>query len=104
MLTHLVAGVEYNDSTLFQLPGGREAIVKIGLPTLREMIDESKRETLREAKIKDLMTVLVARVGSHAEALENMLKTIGDRARSKELLKHAAKCRTLGSFRERPAP
>jgi hypothetical protein len=99
VVTHFLAGLKYNDARLFQLLGGREAMVKIGSPILREIIDESTRETV----VEDVTTVLVARFGSEAEALEPQLKAIDDAARLKELLRHAAKCRTLGSFRKQLA-
>ena len=49
------------------------------------------------------MTILVGRFGSKAKALETEIKAIGDETRLKELLQHAATCRTLGSFRKQLA-
>ena len=46
------------------------------------------------------MSILVARFGAKAKALETELKAIDDEARLQELVKHAATCRTLGSFRK----
>ncbi len=68
------------------------------------LIDELKAEWTQETRIESLMTVLVGRFGSKAEALERELKAIGDERRLKELLKHAVTARTLSSFRKQLAP
>jgi hypothetical protein len=93
-VTQVMARLRYNDQRLFQILGGRKAMIES--PILREL----KEEWTREAEIKDLMTVLVARFGSRAEALQAALKAIDDEVRLKELLKHAARCRSLASFRK----
>src|SRR5205807_9106665 len=41
---HFLAGLKYNDSQLFQLLGGREAMSKLGSPVLREIVDEATRK------------------------------------------------------------
>jgi len=73
-------------------------------PLFQELKAEWAREARIEAKIEgrieDLMTLLVGRFGSRAKALETQIKAIRDDARLKELIKHAATCRTLGSFRK----
>jgi hypothetical protein len=65
-------------------------------PVLREL----KEEWTREAAIEFLVTVLVARFGAKAGALESSLKAIDDASRLKELIKHAATARSLNSFRK----
>ncbi len=65
-------------------------------PLLQELIAERTRETL--------MNVLVARFGSKAKSLETELETISHESRLQELVKHAATCRTLSSFRKQLKP
>jgi hypothetical protein len=100
-VTQVLAKLRYNDPKLFQLSGGRKAMIES--PLLQEFVAERTQEAIRETKIKDLMTILVARFGSKAEALETEIKAIGDEARLQELVKHAVTCRTLSSFRKQLA-
>jgi hypothetical protein len=79
---------------LFKILGGRKAMIES--PVLQELKEEWTRETV----IDDLMTFLVGRFGAKAEALKTDLQAIDDEARLKELIKHAATCRTLSSFRK----
>ena len=97
-VTQVLAGLRYNDRKLFQILGGRKAMIES--PVLREL----KEEWTREAAIEVLMTFLLARFGDKAGALENSLKAIDDAARLKELIKHAATARSLNSFRKQLAP
>ncbi len=93
-VTQVLTGLRYNDTMLFQLLGGRKAMIES--PVLQELIAERTRETM----VRDVTDFLVARFGPKAEALEADLTAIGDEARLKELVKLAATCRTLGSFRK----
>ncbi len=97
-VTQFLARLRYNDEGLFQILGGRSAMIES--PLLQEL----KEEWTREAVIGDLMTFLAGRFGAKAESLETELKAIGDEARLKELVKHAATCRSLAAFRKRLAP
>ena len=65
-------------------------------PLLRELFQEQFTDRVRET----LVIVLVARFGSKAKSLETELKTISDESRLQELVKCAATCRTLSSFRK----
>ncbi len=73
-------------------------------PVLRELKEEWTREATREAAIEDLTTVLVARFGAKAGALEAEFKAIDDASRLKELIKLSATARTLSSFRKQLTP
>jgi hypothetical protein len=97
-VTQLLTGLRYNDPRLFQILGGRKAMIES--PVLQELKAEWTRETL----IKAVIDVLVARFGAKAEALETELQAIGDEARLKALIKHAARCRSLSSFRKKLSP
>ena len=68
------------------------------------LFQELRTETARETTIRNIMSILVGRFGSKAEALDTQVKAIDDDARLEELLLHAATCRTLGSFRKHLAP
>jgi hypothetical protein len=100
-VTQFLARMRYNDPKLFEILGGPKAMIES--PLLQELKAEWTQEAMREAKIEDLMTFLVGRFGSKAESLETEIKAIGDEARLKELIKYAATCRTLGSFRKQLA-
>jgi len=93
-VTQFLARFRYNNQKLFQILGGRKAMIESPL------FQELKAEWTRETTIEDLMDVLVARFGSKARPLETELKAIDDEARLRELIKHAATCRTLASFRK----
>ena len=94
-VTQLLARLRYNDETLFQILGGRKAMIES--PVLQEL----KEEWTREAAIEALMTFLVGRFGTKAQAIETEIKAIDDTARLRELIKHAATCRTLAAFRKK---
>jgi hypothetical protein len=61
-------------------------------PLIQEPIAERTRETL--------VDVLVARFGAKAESVKTELKAIDDEAQLKELVRHAATCRSLSAFRK----
>ena len=65
-------------------------------PILQELIAERTRETL--------VNVLVARFGSKAKSVETELQAISDESRLQELVKFAATCRSLASFRKHLSP
>ena len=97
-VTQLLARLRYDDAKLFEILGGRKAMTK------SLFLGDIKAEWTREAAIEDLVTVLVARFGDQAGAVENALKAIDDASRLKELIKHAATARSLNSFRKQLAP
>jgi hypothetical protein len=109
-VTQFLARLRYNDPRLFQILGGRQAMIESPLyqelkeEWTREVVEKTTREATRAAMITNLMTVLVARFGSKAEALETELKAIADEARLRELVKQAATCRSLAAFRKQLAP
>jgi len=96
-VTQFLLGLRYNELTLREklraLLGGHEAVIES--PTLQELEAEWKRKTRQE----DILNVLVARFGNVGETLEDELKNV-DFNRLDELVKLAAKCRSLASFRK----
>ncbi|MFI5454337.1 MAG: hypothetical protein ACHRXM_02700 [Isosphaerales bacterium] len=100
VVTHFLAGLKYNDPQLFQLLGGRTTMIKSGSPVLQEIITESKRE----AVIESLMTLLLARFATEAQGMKTGLEAIEDKVRLNELIKLAATCPDLESFRKQLAP
>jgi hypothetical protein len=97
-VTQVLAGLRYNDPRLFEILGGRNAMIES--PVLQELKEEWTREAARDTVIKDLVTVLVTRFGAKAEAIEAELTGIEEEARLRELVKHAIKCRSLSAFRK----
>jgi predicted transposase YdaD len=96
-VTQVLAGLRYNEVGLFQLLGGRDAMIES--PVLQELKAEWTREAAREAKRRAIVDFLVARFGSQAEEFAARLETIDNDARLKELVKLAAVCSDLESFR-----
>jgi hypothetical protein len=101
-VTQFLARLRYNDTKLFQILGGRKAMIES--PLFQELKAEWTHESARETTIRILMSILVTRFGSKAEEFETRIKAIDDEARLEELAKCAATCRTFGSFRKQLAP
>ena len=97
-VTQVLAGLRYNEVGLFQLLGGRDAMIES--PVLQELKAEWTRDAAREAKRRTIVDFLVARFGPEAEEIATQLETIADDARLKELVKLAAVCSDLPSFRK----
>ena len=93
-VTQVLAGLRYNEVGLFQLLGGRNAMIES--PVLQEL----KAEWTREDKRRTIVDFLVGRFGPEAEEIATQLETIADDARLKELVKFAAYCADLQSFRK----
>jgi hypothetical protein len=93
-VTQVLAGLRYNDARLFQILGGRDAMIES--PVLQELKAEWTRESSRAA----IVDVLVARFGPAAEDLNVRLEAVEDESRLKELVKRAAVCPDLGSFEQ----
>ncbi len=70
---------------------------------LQELKEEWTREATRQTLINSLMTFLVGRFGAKATKSETEIQAVDDGARLKELIEHAATCRTLASFRKKLA-
>jgi hypothetical protein len=94
-VTQVLAVLRYNDPKLFQLLGGRKAMIES--PVLREFIAENTRETLREA----ISSFLVGRFGSGAGRLQRSFESIEDESELRELVKYAGSCPDLASFQAR---
>jgi len=69
-------------------------------PVLQELKAEWTREAFCEARRRTLVDVLVARFGPQAEEIATQIETIADDARITELVKLAALCSDLPSFRK----
>jgi len=101
-VTQVLAGLRYSKVGLFQLLGGRNAMIES--PVLQELKAEWTRDAAREAALQTnrraIVDFLVARFGLQAEEIATQLETIADDARLKELIKLAAVCSNLPSFRK----
>jgi predicted transposase YdaD len=101
-VVQVLAGLRYNDPKLFQILGGRKAMIES--PVLQELrkewTTEGKLEGKLEGKRDAIAKVLQARFGSVASALDPELKAVQD-DRLDNLLDTAATCRGLASFRMR---
>jgi hypothetical protein len=104
-VTQFLTRLRYHDPKLFQLLGGRKAMIESPLldELKAEWTREATREATRETTRKNILKILEARFGIAARALEAELKTV-DEDRLDDLLSLAATCRTLASFRKQLSP
>jgi hypothetical protein len=86
----VVAGLRYDDPRLFELLGGRKAMIES--PVLQRLLRETRQE--------DIVRVLVARFRIAAPDVEAELNSINDDDRLNELVDLAATCPDLDSFRK----
>ncbi len=102
-ITQFLARLRYNDEVLFEILGGRKVMIESPLvqELKKEWTEDAKREGRREGEIKALMTFLIRRFGAQAEALETEIRATHDDARLKDMIEHAAICRSLAAFRKK---
>ena len=93
-VSQVLAGLRYNDPKLFQILGGREAMIES--PVLQQL----KAEWTYEAHRKDVIKFLVARFGDEAKGLRAKLDMIDDEARLEELVEAAGTSPDLEAFRK----
>ena len=72
-VTQVLAGLRYNDPGLFQILGGRKAMIES--PVLQELKAEWTSEAARETIRSAIVEFLVARFGSGAEELGRTVST-----------------------------
>ncbi len=78
-------------------------MMKVKSPLLRELFDEATQKGQREATETALITFLVSRFGTKAEAVKADLKKVRD-DRLKDLLVFAGTCPDLDAFHQSLAP
>src|SRR4051794_26946093 len=101
-VAQVLGGLRYNDPRLFEVLGGRDAMIES--PVLQQLRDEWTREGEHKGERQAIIRVLVARFGEEAGALRAGLDAIDDKERLEELITLAARCRSLEAFRKRMAP
>jgi hypothetical protein len=72
-------------------------------PLYQEVVEEAERKGETRAMQQAILDVLETRFGPAAQALEVDLKSV-EFDRLSDLVKFAAKCRSLSSFRKQLAP
>jgi hypothetical protein len=93
-VSQVLAGLRYDDPRLFQILGGREAMIES--PVLQQL----KSEWTQEGERKTIIKVLAARFGDEAKDLKAALDMIDDEAQLSELVTLAAVCSDLTAFRD----
>ncbi len=101
-VTQFLAHLRYNDPKLFNILGGRRAMIES--PLLQEILAEERLEAQRQTMRKAIVAILTSRFGSEAAELEADLKAIEDGDRLMELITLSASCRSLKSFRKQLSP
>jgi hypothetical protein len=103
VVTHFLAGLKYDGLELFELLGGRQIMMEIVSPVLREVVEIHARkradEMVRDRARATLVRFLRARFGVDAESIAPRLDAIDDIARLDELDELAATCADLDEFR-----
>jgi hypothetical protein len=97
-VTQVLAGLRYDDPRLFQLLGGRKAMIES--PVLQRLLQETKQET----KQQDIVRALVIRFRIAGADLEAELSSIDDEERLGKLFDLAVTCSDLESFRQHLSP
>jgi hypothetical protein len=97
-VTQFLARLRYDDPRLFQILGGRRAMIES--PLLDELKAEWTLEARRETTRKAILKFLEGRFGPTARSLEAELKSVDDH-RLDDLFSLAATCRSLASFRKK---
>ena len=103
VVTQFLLPLRYNgDKILLErlraLLGGREVMIQS--PLYQEIVAESELKGATETRRKDILDFLRERFGPAADELEVELRAV-EFDRLAELVKFAAKCRSLTSFRKR---
>ena len=99
-VAQVLAGLRYNDPRLFQLLGGREAMIES--PVLQQLKDEWTREAANaRGNVKRSSESWSPASGKKADELKAELDAIDDKTRLEELITLAARCRNLEAFRKR---
>jgi hypothetical protein len=93
-VTQFLARLNYNDPRLFQILGGRKAMIES--PVLKELMAENTRKTMQRAILK----VLKTRFGPDARALRRAIDAIEDGKQLDELLDQSVTCHNLDSFKK----
>jgi predicted transposase YdaD len=99
------ARLKYNDSKLFQILGGRQAMIES--PILQELREEWTKEGEIEGGIKmrrvDILKFLKGRFGVAALEFEPLLQE-SDEEQLDKMVDLAATCRSLAAFRKKLSP
>jgi hypothetical protein len=93
-VTQFLARLNYNDPRLFQVPGGRKAMIES--PVLKELMAENTLKTRRA----DILKFLRARFGPEARRLRRALNAIEDDKQLEQLIDQAGRCPDLESFKK----
>jgi hypothetical protein len=97
-VTQFLARLNYNDPKLFQILGGRKAMIES--PMVKELIADSERA----GKRKSIIRFLIARFGPGARGMRNELNTITDDKMLDELTDLSATCPDLETIQKRLRP
>ena len=89
-VTQFLAKLNYNEPKLFQILGGRKAMIES--PMVKELMAENTRETI--------LNVLVGRFGHGAQTIQPALDQIKDDRKLKALARQSGVCPDLEAFRE----
>jgi hypothetical protein len=93
-VTQFLAGLNYNDPKLFQILGGRKAMIES--PIIKELVADGERAGQR----RTILRVLVARFGPGAREMRFALNTITDDKKLDELTDLSATCPDLEAFKK----
>jgi hypothetical protein len=97
-VTQVLARLRYNDEALMAIFGGRQAMLE--LPYMHEIVQELVAERMH----RGILGVLEARFGAVPEEVATAVKATTDDEQFQTLLKLAAQCPDLATFRAQSSP
>jgi hypothetical protein len=101
-VSQVLGGLRYNVATLRAIFGGKEKMIES--PVLQELIAEQRAEAKVQTQHEAILDVLEARFGPvPAEVRSSLMRVTGEQ-RLRELIRQAAQCPDLDTFRHHLAP
>jgi hypothetical protein len=98
VVTQVFSFLRYNDLGLLTILGGKNVMLEI--PFLDEIVMEKTRETARETAQQNIVTFLSARFGDVPPDVIEGIESIDDQTELRDLVRLAASCPDLATFRE----
>jgi hypothetical protein len=93
-VTQVLVGLVHHDAALYAIFGGKEAMIES--PILKELLDEKVAERTQQ----DVLEVLEARFGPVSLDMVQRVKQVTNADQLSQLIKQAARCPDLETFRQ----
>ncbi len=97
-VTQVFTRLRYNDPGLLVLLGGKEAMLES--PLIEEVFHDALAEKARKTAHQDILTILETRFGSVPQEVVAGIRSVADGDRLTDLVRKAASCPDMESFRD----